>query len=308
MKTLLVVKCLLYVLMAACSCGRVLSAGAAESQGINDSGAALTTAIDAQADNATSDNLDSLDKSSQETPVIIPIIPEDKKATPAVSVSEVTEPRKAKEEGRRSKPVRRAPLYPASVVVQINDSQTSKRAEPSPYVIEKKRPDKIALLSNYQRTNREPAKKETSTIAVVLSMVLKLSIVLGLAYFTILLLKWVSSRRNLLPNNHDLKMVASAKLSANSTLHIVNVRGKSLLIGCGGGQVSLLCDLGDVSEEGLSQSNGLFMEYLEKYSKEEARHGPAGRIAGLLRDCTAYLRERSHVFARASGRGVNDEG
>ncbi len=308
MKALLAISCILYLLATGCIATWALSPNGSESQSLDGSQTVmLKTSADTKVDDTALDNLEQSSKSDGETPVIVPIISENDKSESQVSVSEVTKPRKLKREVKRNQSVQCTPANQAAVTDNVNNPQILEEPKPSPKIIESKHPDKIALLLNHKEADQGP-KKETSSAMTVLSMLLKLGFVLALAYLVLLLLKWVSSRKDILPNNGNLKMVASLKVSPNSSLHVINVMGKSLLIGCGGGKVNLLYDLGCMDEGETSQSSNLFAEYLEKYSKEEMRHGPAGRIAGLLQDCAAYLRERSCFFGKASDRGVNDEG
>lgn len=308
MRALLVINCILCLLATACTSTWALSPNSSESQSLDGSQTVtLKTSADKEVENTTLDNSEQSSKSDEETPVIVPIISENDKSESEVSVSGVTKPRKLKREVKRNQSVQRTPASQSVVTTHVNNPQILEEPKPSLKIIESKHPDKIALLLNHKETDQGPRKEAGSAMAV-LSMLLKLGFVLALAYLVLLLLKWVSSRKDVLPNNGHLKMVASLKISPNSSLHVVSIMGKSLLIGCGGGKINLLYDLGCMDEEETSQSPGLFAEYLEKYSKKEMRHGPAGRIAGLLQDCAAYLRERSRLFEKTSDRGVNNEG
>jgi len=166
----------------------------------------------------------------------------------------------------------------------------------------KGRPDKIAMLANLEK-KQTPVKQDSITAKTILTTILKLAVVLVLAYLTILVLKWLSVKKDA-PGRESrnaecgLRNRETLRLSPTSTLHLVDVKGKTLLIGCASGQVSLISEFGREggSEEASSsqpETDGKFAEYLEKYSEDAQKHGPAGRVAGLLRDCTAYLKERS---------------
>jgi hypothetical protein len=85
------------------------------------------------------------------------------------------------------------------------------------------------------------------------------------------------------------------KLSTGGNLHLVNVRGRTLLVGCTAGQVNLLSEVGDSETPEPDQAaSHRFAEYLEKYYTGPKSAGPATRIARLLRDCTAHLRRSRH--------------
>ena len=164
---------------------------------------------------------------------------------------------------------------------------------PAPTVRKSDRPDKIAMLADYEKNHESPAKQASVTVKTVLFTIIKLAVVLVLAYLTILVLKWLSAKRDVPTQNHgDFRVKETLRLSPTGTLHLVDVKGKTLLIGCSSGQVSLISELDETTE--VPEADGKFAEYLERYSENSRKHGPAGRVAGLLRDCTAYLKERRH--------------
>ena len=173
-----------------------------------------------------------------------------------------------------------------------------------------RRQDKIALLagrSENRVSTREAVGKTASTVGI---MVLKLAFVLALAYATILVLKWVSAKRESRPSgSRDLQVVDTVRLSPTSSLHLVSASGRTLLVGCASGQVNLLreFELGEAPED-VEATGGKFAEYLEKYSGGNAASTPAARIAGLLRDCTAHLRRHQarHVSTRSTDEGRCD--
>ena len=165
--------------------------------------------------------------------------------------------------------------------------------EEPPVVRKSGRPDKIAMLADLEKKDQSPAAGGSSVTAKkVLSTILKLAVVLVLAYLTILALKWLSVKKDAPPQNQgDFRVKDTLRLSPTGTLHLVDVKGKTLLIGCSSGQVNLIREF-DETEQVEAESDGRFAQYLERYSQTSRKHGAAGRVAGLLRDCTTYLKER----------------
>lgn len=171
------------------------------------------------------------------------------------------------------------------------------------------RPDKIALLAAAEERREQPQRKEEPGLIVsVLSMMIKLAVVLGLVYLTILALKWFSAKKDALPRNQrEMKIGDTLRLSSTNSLHLVSVKGKTLLVGCSSGQVNLLREFDDerLEEEPSEAPSGRFAEYLEKYSTASAQSGAAGRVAGLLRDCAMQLKKmrgNSHIAPRRNTR------
>ena len=174
------------------------------------------------------------------------------------------------------------------------EAVNNKPVEQGPPVVRKSgRPDKIAMLADLEKKDQSPAAGGSSVTAkTVLSTILKLAVVLVLAYLTILVLKWLSVKKDAPPESQgDFRVKDTLRLSPTGTLHLVDVKGKTLLIGCSSGQVNLIREFDEI-EQVEAKSDGHFAQYLERYSQTSRKHGAAGRVAGLLRDCTTYLRER----------------
>jgi flagellar biogenesis protein FliO len=155
------------------------------------------------------------------------------------------------------------------------------------------RPDKVELMTRAE-TSAKAEDKPSGSLVTVLLTILKLAVVLILAYLTILALKWFSARHDVMPsNNRQFKMVDTLRFNSTSSMHLVEIRGSTLLVGCTSGQVNVLKEFDkDNDSEADSEPSGKFAEYLMKYSDTSGKHGPSGRIAGLLRDCSGYLRDR----------------
>jgi len=157
------------------------------------------------------------------------------------------------------------------------------------------RPDKVALLTAHEDKS-DLSKEEGSPNFgwTAFLTVIKLGIVLVLAYVTILALKWFMNSKDSLPHmRRNLKVMDTAKLSSTCTVHVVAVGGKKLLLGCSSGQVNLLTELEEQEDsEPAPIQDSRFSEYLAKYSATAPQSGAAGRMAGLLRDATSHLKNK----------------
>lgn len=166
------------------------------------------------------------------------------------------------------------------------------------------RPDKVAMLEKLEE--KDPSTKKQGAPGTIWSaflMIFKLGVVLILAYLTILALKLLSDKRESSPRTRrDLKVTDTVKLTNTSSLHLVEVGGKTLLIGSSSGQVNLLREMESAEETKPSPiEDTRFSEYLEKYSGAFQKT-PAGRVAGLLRDCASHLQSRKRKIGEI---GVN---
>jgi flagellar biosynthetic protein FliO len=169
------------------------------------------------------------------------------------------------------------------------------------------REDKIALLLK-QEKEPKPAVQTTGDWAKTgFRAVVSLAFVLALAYVTILALKRLSDKRESGPRgSKSLEIVDTLKLNTNSSIHLINVRGKTLLIGSTAGQISVLTEVeADESAED-PQTDKRFAEYLDKYYNGSKYAGPATRMAGMLRDATQHLRGRQPNVSGKIGAGDND--
>ena len=179
-------------------------------------------------------------------------------------------------------------------VIQKPVEQKPIMQSPLPEILSDGRVDKVALLAKHEQQGAV-AKKEPGIAKTAILTFIKLIAVLALAYLSIRLLKWVSSGRSTFSSVRQvLKVVDTARLSSTNSLHVVRVDGKALLIGCSSGQLNLLAELDGEEEVAAeeAQQDGLFANYLAKYSAGSSNNNTAGRVAGLLRDCTAHLKDR----------------
>jgi len=156
------------------------------------------------------------------------------------------------------------------------------------------RQDRVAFLQKVKQESL-PARQGTGVgIKAVFWTLLKLGFVLLLAYSTILILKWLSNRREFTGvSSRELHVVDTLRLSPTVSLHLVEAKGRLLLLGCSTGQVNVLQEMPtEESEDPSGESSSRFAEYLAKYSVARNSSSPAGRLSRLVRDCARYLRSR----------------
>jgi len=174
------------------------------------------------------------------------------------------------------------------------------------------RVDKVALMTKQAKAGRQASRENPSSVGLGLSIIFKLGVVLALAYLTMLALKSVCAKTSALPRARPgLSIVDSVKLSQSSSLHLVEVNGRTLLIGSSSRQVNLLQEFDtDEPEESTSASSGGFAEYLGKYSGDSSQKTSVGRVAGMLRDCADHFKRRQARAVRriSTDAGGSDEG
>lgn len=175
------------------------------------------------------------------------------------------------------------------------------------------RPDVMALAARDDLREKTENKEGSTTAATAISMIIKLVVVLALAYLTVRVLKWFSDRKPMAPRiNRNMKIVDTIRLSNTNSVHLITVKGKSMLVGCSAGQVSLLGEFEGEQQpesEDTPVDNSKFAEYLAKYSGASNDKTAAGRMSGLLKDCATYLRTRQldNPAAQTAGGGDTHE-
>ena len=199
------------------------------------------------------------------------------------------------------------PKTHAAEDVAAKASVKVEEVKPSPAPIVK-RQDKVAMLGEHRDEPAPAGRVVASWSKTVLVTLLKLAFVLGLAYLTILALKWLSARREIVPRGtRDIRIVETLGLPTGGHLHLVSVQGRTLLIGAAAGQVSLLTELeAEEASEEIKDAGSRFAEHLEKYYVSGKPAGPAARIAALLRDCATHLQSRRQGIARSGRAGAGD--
>jgi flagellar biogenesis protein FliO len=172
------------------------------------------------------------------------------------------------------------------------------------------RTDRVAMFNQQDKAPGRPEKDNPNLVKTTLSMTVKLIAVLVLAYFSIMALKALSSGKASSPRiRSDMKVVDTVKLSPANTLHLIDIKGKTILVGCSAGQVNLLQEFETAEgEETRPGSDGRFAEYLARYSGKSTQNGPVSRIAGLLRDCAEHLKSSNYCAAKTMAQTGGDLG
>jgi flagellar biogenesis protein FliO len=170
------------------------------------------------------------------------------------------------------------------------------------------RPDMMATAARDETQTKSEDRENTTTAGTAVSMILKLAVVVVLAYLTVRGLKWLSERKPNSPRaTRDMQVIDTVRLSNSNSVHLIAVKGKTMVIGCSSGQVNLLGEFeGEELPETTDPTDNRFAEYLAKYSGSSFEKTPAGRVAGMLRDCTAHLRSRKVGGAQHSQEVGND--
>ncbi len=205
------------------------------------------------------------------------------------------------------KPAVPAPSTPQPIVKPMTTPPAAP-VKPVPTTAEKPREDKIALLLKEAEERKPAPQSGTDWAKTGLRTILSLAFVLALAYVTILMLKRLSDKRDSKPQgSKNLEIVDTLKLNTNSSIHLINVRGKTLLIGSTAGQINVLSEIESDESAEEPQTDKRFAEYLDKYYNDGKYAGPATRMAGLLRDAAQHLRGRQPNVAAKINTGDSDE-
>jgi len=135
---------------------------------------------------------------------------------------------------------------------------------------------KTTFLPDYQ----EPKKAENSPslLAVIFDLFIKLAVVLGVAYASVLgLRKYMNQQGAALPGRGRLlKVIESVSIGPNRSLHLVRVAGKVVVIGSTPENISLIAEIHD--SEGTPQ--------LETVSAEGSANGFSSLLTHALKDET----------------------
>ncbi len=184
-------------------------------------------------------------------------------------------------------------------IIKVNSVSAPKAAVTTPV-----REDKVALLLKEASGTKPASSSSGNWVKTGFSTLLKLAFVLGLAYVTIRGLKRFQDKRETAPHrSRDMQIMDTLKLTPGSTIHVVKIQGKTLLISSTANQVSLLTEIepdAAVAPEPVA-ADTRFAQYLEKYCGDDNSASPAGRVAGMLRDATAHLKGRCVVSAVKAG-------
>ena len=143
-----------------------------------------------------------------------------------------------------------------------------------------------------------------------LSFTLKLALVLGLCYVTILGLKRFSSLRGPVgAGQRHIRVIDNLSLGANRGLHLVAVGSRRLLVGATSSQINVLTELGaeEVPEDESPAPAAGFKDQLAAFLGAKTDASPTERkIVEVLRDSSAFIQNKAALI-RKRGVGAKAE-
>jgi len=155
--------------------------------------------------------------------------------------------------------------------------------------------DFLASL-NYEEDAAEKD-PEQPLYVTALSFLFKLALVLALAYVSILGLKKWSGMKGGLParGGAGIKVVESAALGSNRSLHLVAVGSRRLLVGSTQAQVNLIAEVdpNEFPEPAVAEPGATFGDHLSRFlgTRTDAS-GAETNVSDALRESTAFLRDK----------------
>jgi flagellar biogenesis protein FliO len=155
------------------------------------------------------------------------------------------------------------------------------------------------FLSEWETREKQPKEtQEQSTPMLVIGFILKLALVLGLCYLSILGLKRFSSLKTSVgPVKGTIHVVENASIGANRSLHVVVIGSKRLLVASTPNQVNLLTELEPVEitevQPEASRTPVAFKDQLTQF----LGHRPddvnsADNVAQMLRTSNSYMQDK----------------
>jgi len=165
------------------------------------------------------------------------------------------------------------------------------------------------LAQREAQDTKPKAAEEPSTPVTVVSFILKLALVLGLCYATMLGLKKFTSMKNAVGASRGrIKVVENSTLGANRTLHLIEIGSKRLLVASTPSHINLLAELepGDVAESAPHEPRAGFKEQLALFiagggagfqiPPQQARQS-ANTVAQMIRDSSSHIQGRVREVA-----------
>ena len=150
--------------------------------------------------------------------------------------------------------------------------------------------------------------KEAPLYVTALGFLLKLGLVLGLAYLTILGLKRFSGIKGAVggAGGRRIRVIENSSLGANKSLHLVEIGGRKLLVASTPNQISLITevDLEDLPEPAAAdQAPAGFKEQLTMFLGGKADASGASRnVAEMLRESTSFLQGKVGQIGQIRGK------
>ena len=155
--------------------------------------------------------------------------------------------------------------------------------------------DFLASLESEQAGGEDV--KEPPVYLTALGFTLKLALVLGLCYVTILGLKRFSSLRGPVgAGQRHIRVIDNLSLGANRGLHLVAVGSRRLLVGSTANQVNVLTELGaeEIPEEEVSAPAAGFKDQLAGFlAARPDASGTERKIVEMLRDSSAFMQNKA---------------
>lgn len=181
-------------------------------------------------------------KSGAEKPVAPPAIAPAKPtaARPAPRAIRAQPARAAARPASRPAPAPKPALKPAPAV---RAAAPAVRPTPARTAVKKPAPTATTFLPDYQDPKREP---DMPLGRVIFDLAWKLAVVLGIAYGSIWMLRGILQRPGVMPGRKGhLKVLESASLGPNRSIHLVKVGGKVLVVGSTNDQITAIGEVDD---------------------------------------------------------------
>lgn len=157
--------------------------------------------------------------------------------------------------------------------------------------------DYLASLGLSDEKSPAPVEKEPPAYVTVLGFLLKLGLVLGLCYATILGLKKFTNMRasGSGPARSRIRVLEHSSLGANRALHVVEIGSKKLLVASTPNQVNLLTELdpADMPDPEPGQQILGFKDQLSMFlGHKPDSTDSAKNVAQMLRDSNSYMQDK----------------
>jgi flagellar biosynthetic protein FliO len=157
--------------------------------------------------------------------------------------------------------------------------------------------DFLAMLE--AKDNKRPREtSEPSIVVVAISFIVKLALVLGLCYLSILGLKRFSNMKGTSgPAHSRIRVIENSQLGANRSLHLVEIGSRRLLVASTPSQVNLLAELDPVDPADVrpdeKPSAGMFKEQLATFlgQKPDSTRS-AATVAELMRESNLHMQHK----------------
>lgn len=188
-------------------------------------------------------------------------------------------------------------LLLAQAIPALGGSARASDAEPVPDVAlssDEAGGDFLASLETAK--GEKPDEEEAPLYITAVGFILKLGLVLGLAYATILGLRKFTGLKGAAPcGRQRIRVLENSTIGASKMLHLVEVGPRKLLLASTPNQISLIAELGpdDLPDVPITAPAAGFKEQLGAFLGQPPDSESAeSNVAGMLRKSTSYLRDR----------------